>query len=170
VLAAVLEPAAIGLVPIAAVRLPPRPPAVIAIPFVAVVGVVLAIAAGSSREGALADLGTLWYGTAPAPAALGPSLARLGDTLGPLIAVAAIAGAALLVRNLAVVACVAGAMLVDVRAGVPGATTLGLAALASGIAVARLGATIRIASGQAIVTATCAAILLVSPTWLAISR
>ena len=170
VIAALIEPAAIALVPIAGARLPAQPRWTLAIPFLGLVGVIVAIMAGAAREGPLADLGTRWFGMPAAPVDLSTSLLLLADALGPMLAVAALAGAFVLARDLAAAACIAGALLVDVRAGVPGATTLGLAALAAGIAVGRLGATIRIASGQAIVTGTCAAILLLPPTWLAISR
>jgi hypothetical protein len=173
-IAAVLEPACVALVPIAGARVyvhpasKPRLPQrwVIVVPLAGVLAVMLAIVMGTG-DGAF---GARWYGEPAAPVTPSVSAVRLADALGPMLAVAALAGLAMVGTRLAIAACVAGALLVDLRAGVPGATTLGLAALCAGIAVGRLGAMIRFPSGQAIVTATCTAILLVPPTWLAISR
>ena len=151
--AAALAPAFVVLLPIAATRLPGRArlPGQIA--------------------GGLACLGVLLY--AGPPAAPDPlALAReLADALGPLLAVAALAGLALVARaRVDVVACVAAALLADLHAGAVTAPTLGLAALCAGFAIARLAGTIRLASGQAIVAATCGALLLLAPAWLAVLR
>jgi hypothetical protein len=85
--------------------------------------------------------------------------------------VAALAGLAALLRarlaELAVAAAVAGALLVDVRAGAPGVATRGLAAALSGLAIARLARMIRIPSGQAIAGATIAALVIIPPAWTA---
>jgi hypothetical protein len=88
--------------------------------------------------------------------------------------VAALAGLASLMRarvaELALAASVAGALLVDVRAGAPGVATLGLAAALSGLAIARLARMIRIPSGQAIAGATIAALAIVPPAWTAVEH
>ena len=116
--------------------------------------------------------------------------ARAGEALGPLTAVAALAGLAIALRafvvngaagtrlrafrprraELALVAWIAGAVLVDLRAGTIGAATFGLAALCAGLAVARLGALIRLAAGQAVVAATAGALLVVPPAWIAVEH
>ena len=94
--------------------------------------------------------------------------------LGPLTAVAALAGLAGLVRarwaELAVAAAVAGAIGVDLRAAAVGPATLGLAALLAGLAIGRLAAMIRLASGQAITGATIGALALAPPAWTALAQ
>src|SRR5205807_2083528 len=86
------------------------------------------------------------------PAAVAPAAlaALVGQTLGPITAVAALAGLACLPRaryaELALVAAAGGAALVDARAGAVGPATIGLAAVFSGLAVARFAAVIRLPS------------------------
>jgi len=161
------------------IKAPPRPARpgvpprwVIAVPIAGALLVVLAIVAGAARDGALASLASSWFGPRVRDTAPLASLAGLGDALGPLAVVAVVGGVAVLARvhlaSLAIVACAAGALLVDLRAGVPGATTLGLAALCAGAGVARLAGTIRLRSGQAIAAATFGAMLLVPPVWTVI--
>jgi hypothetical protein len=172
-LAAILEPGCAALIAIAGTRLVTapwqRPRWAIAVPIGGGLIVVLAIIAGAT-DGSLA---ALWY-RAPRHSAPGSALSLLGDALGPLVGVAALAGLALVARvrlaNLAIGACVVGALLVDLRAGAPGPTTLGLAALCAGLAVGRLAGMIRIGSAQAIVGVTCGALLLLPPVWTAIER
>jgi len=151
--AAVLAPAFVVLLPIAATRLPGR------------------VRLPAQIAGGLACLGVLLYAGPPAspdPAALARAL---GDALGPLLAVAALGGLVLIARARAdVVACVAAVLLADVHAGAVTAPTLGLAALCAGVGIARFAGTIRLASGQAIVAATCGALLLLAPAWLAVLR
>jgi hypothetical protein len=176
VVAAILEPACVALVAIAGTRFVTRTgPRWTILPVLAgVLAALLAILAGTAGEGVFAALGARWYGQPAAAIAPARSLALLGDALGPLVAVAALGGLALLVRaigaaSLAVLACVAGALLVDLRAGAPGPMTSGLAALCAGLAVGRFAGTIRIASGQAIVATTCAALLLAPAAWIAVA-
>ena len=68
----------------------------------------------------------------------------------------------------ALAAAVAGAVLVDLRAGAPGHATLGLTAVLSGLAIVRLARMIRIPSGQAIAAATIGALVVVPPAWTVI--
>src|SRR5262249_43551451 len=112
-----------------------------------------------------------------APAAGHPDsslAARLGDALGPLVGVAALAGCGELVRRryaqLAGLACVASALLIDLRAGTVDAITLGLAALCCALGVARLAGSIRIASGQAIAAAACGWLLLLPAVWTIVNK
>ncbi|MEO8707255.1 MAG: hypothetical protein ABI867_44925 [Kofleriaceae bacterium] len=168
--AAVLDPSCAALVAIAGTRVLRErgaPRWAIALPIAGGLVVILAVIAGSARHGALAALATHWFGRTPHAIAPAASLGRLAGALGPLAAVAALAGLAALARvrlvNVAIVACAAGALLVDLRAGAPGSTTVALAALCAGIAVGAFAGTIRIASGQAITAATCALLLVVPP-------
>lgn len=168
--AAILEPACAPLVIIAALRWSRtrRERWAIALPIVGAVLVASAIVLGM-HGGALADR---WFGPmAPRSVSLA---ARLGDSLGPLIAVAALAGAVELVRRrhaeIAVLACITGALLVDLRTSAVEPITLGSAALCCALGVARLAGSIRIASGQAIVAATCGWLLLLPAAWTIVGK
>lgn len=176
--AAILEPAAAALIPLAGWRLViapwQRPRWILAVPIAGAIACALAIAAGLARSGSLASLGAAWYGGAPRPVAPAAMLGSIGDGLGPLTAVAAIAGLAGILRlrlaELALLSCAAGALLVDLRAGTSGPTTFGIAAVAAGLAIVRFAGAIRIPSGQAVVGATAGALLLAPPAWTAIER
>lgn len=159
-----------------AIPKPPRPGLpprwVIAVPIAGAILVVIAIIAGTARGGSFGSFGQSWFGPRLAEAQPVDALARLADALGPIAVVAAIGGLAVLARvhlaSLAVFSCAFGAVLVDLRAGAPGASTVGLAALCAGVGITRLAGTIRIRSGQAITAAMCGAILLVPPVWTVI--
>lgn len=171
-IAGVLEPAAIVLVPIAGARLVRTAPRwTVVVPIAGGLAVMLAVIAGCAHDGAFAKLGLYWFGPAhPIAARDLPTL--VGEALGPLSAVAALAGLAqvakLRLAELAVVAVTAGALLVDLRAGAVGPTTLAIAALCAALAIGRLARTIRMPTIQGIVGATAAAMLLVPPAWTAI--
>jgi len=175
-IAAILEPAAIALVPIAGWRLViapwQRPRWVIAVPIAGGVGVLLAVLAGTAHDGTLATLGTHWFGGPPHAVTPAHLAARIGHALGPLAAVAAAVGLAAVARlrlaALAALGCAIGTLLVDLRAGGVGAFTLGLAALCAGLAIGRFAATIRMVQLQAIAGATAGALVLVPPAWIAI--
>lgn len=176
-IAAVLDPAAVALVMLAGTRLVTapwnRPKWAIAIPIAGGLAVVLALIAGSAHEGAFAKLGTHWFG--PAHQIGAPALARLlGDALGPLTAVATIAGLALIAKlrlaELAVAACAIGALLIDLRAGAVGGATLGIAGLCAALAIGRFAATIRMPSLQPIAGITVAMMLLVPPAWTVVEH
>jgi len=171
IVAAVLDPSFVALVAITGAHVVaapvPRPRWALAVPAAGVIAIALAAIAGTRWPA----LGAAWFGR-PAHTVDARSLAALlAAALGPLTAVAALAGLASLVRarlaELALAAAVAGALLVDVRAGAPGVATLGLAAALSGLAIARLARMIRIPSGQAIAGATIAALVIVPPAWTA---
>jgi hypothetical protein len=151
-----------------------RPRWVPAVPAVGGLAGLLALGAGLAHDGMFARLGVHWFGTAPHAITPVHSLALLGDALGPLAAVSALVGLTLMVRgrlvHVAMTACVIGALLVDLRAGATGPMTLGLAALAAGLALARLAGMIRIPSGQAFAGATCSVLLVLPPMWSAIER
>jgi hypothetical protein len=147
----------------------------IAVPIAGAIAVVVAIVAGSADGGAFGALGDRWYGARARPAATRDEIeafALLGDALGPLAITAALGGLVVLVRvhlaSLAILACAGGALLCDLRAGAPGAFTIGLAGLCAGAAVGRLAGMIRLRHGQAIAGATCGAMLLLPPMWSAL--
>jgi hypothetical protein len=71
--------------------------------------------------------------------------------------------------SLALAACAAGALLVDLRAGAIGPLTLGLAALAAGLGAARFAGQIRLPAGQALAGALVGLLLLLPPAWTAAS-
>ena len=150
--------------------LPPR--WVVAVPVTGAVLILLAIIAGTAREGSFASLGQSWFGPRLTIASPLEALTRLADALGPIAVVAALGGLAVLARvqlaSLAIFACAVGAISVDLRTGAPGAATLGLAAVCAGAGITRLAGTIRLRSGQAVTAAMCGAILLVPPVWTVI--
>ena len=176
-IAALLEPAFVVLVAIAGARavtaMRPRPRWVIALPIVGGLVAILAVIAGTAHGGAFARLAHHWFAH---PRAAGThadggaaAASRLGTALGPLAAVATLGGllglARLRLAELAIGACLAGALLVDLRAGTPGTAAIGTAALLAGLAVASFAARIRIAPAQAVVGATLGMLLLIPPAW-----
>jgi hypothetical protein len=144
-----------------------RPRWALAVPVAGVLAIALAVLAGTAWPA----LGARWFGDAANPVAPVVLAGLAGATLGPLTAVAALAGLASLARarhaELAVAAAVAGAALVDLRAGALGPASIGLAALLAGLAIGRLAAMIRIPSGQAIAGATIGVLVALPPAWSA---
>lgn len=174
-IALVLDPAAVVVLAIAGVRLVTapweRPRWVVAVPIFGVLAVLVAVIAGEGR--AFTALGAHWFG--PAHAVGAPALARqTGEALGPLTAVAAVAGLAWIARprlaELAVIGCAIGGLLVDARAGATGGTTLGMAGLAAALAIGRFASTIRLPPLQAVAAATVAMMVLLPPALTVISR
>lgn len=179
-LAALLAPAAAALLAITGVHLargPGRPRWTLAAPLAGGAVVAAALAAGLAPG---SGLGELWFGAAAHPIAPGALAGRAADALGPLAALAALGGIAALARprprpargrfpELAILACAAGALLSDLRAGAASPLTLGLGALAAGLGAARFAGQIRPASGQAITAAAVGLLLLLPPTWTAIA-
>jgi hypothetical protein len=176
VVAAVLDPSFAALIAIAGVRLVtaparrPRPRWSAVVPIAGAAVVPIAVFAGTARSGLAAH----WFAAQPHPVA-GAALAGLVvAALGPVTAVAALVGLAALVRarwaELALAASIAGALLVDLRAGAVGAATIGLAALLAGLAIGRLAAMIRMPSGQAFVAAIVGVLVILPPAWTAIDH
>ncbi len=176
-IAGVLEPAAIALVLLAGTRLVTapwqRPKWAIAVPIAGGLAVMLAIIAGGAEHGTFGVLGASWFG-APHAIAARALAAALGEAFGPLAAVAAVAGLALVARlrlaELAVIACAIGALLVDLRAGHPGPTTLAIGSLCAALAIGRFAAIIHLPRIQAVAGATAAAMLLLPPIWTVVER
>lgn len=172
-IAAVLDPSFVALVVITGIRLyglPVRPRWVLGVPVVGALAIALAVAAGTAWPG----LGARWFGGPAHAVPIGALAMTAAVALGPLTAVAAIAGLSALFRarlaELAIAAAVVGAVLVDVRAGALGPATIGLAALLAGLAIGRLAALIRIPSGQAMVAAMAGMLMILPPAWTALAR
>lgn len=172
--AGILDPSFAALVAIAGVRLLTtpwqRPRWVLAVPIAGALAIALAVLAGTAWPA----LGARWFGGAAHPVSVAALAGLAGATLGPLTAVAALAGIAAVVRaryaELALAVSLAGAILVDLRTGAFGPTSIGLAALLSGLAIGRLAAMIRAPSGQAIAGATIGVLVVVPPAWTAVAQ
>jgi len=172
--AAVLDPSFVALIAITGLRLITtpwqRPRWVVVVPVAGVIAILLAVVAGTRWPG----LGLRWFGAAAHPVSPAALAALAGAALGPLTAVAAIAGLAGLARaryaELALAAAIAGAILVDLRAGAFSLATIGLAALLAGLAIGRLAAIIRISSGQAVAGATAGLLVVLPPVWTTVEH
>jgi len=164
-IAAVLSPVYVALVGIAGSRLVTapwqRPRWAPLVPAVGAIALVLAVISGLAPHGPLAVLGDAWGGAARAPQGPGSLVAQLGATLGPLTAVAALAGLPFLLL---------GGFLVGLRTGSVDPSLVVVGALASGLAVGRLAGMIRLAPGQAIAGATVGALVLAPPAWTVIEH
>jgi hypothetical protein len=175
-IAAILSPAYVALVAIAGSRLVTapwqRPRWAIAVPIAGVLALLLAVIAGIAAHGSAGALGDAWAGAPHAPRSLPAVLELTATTLGPITAVAALAGLAFLARvrhaELAVGTVVIGAVLVSMRSGAVDPSLVGIAALTTGLAVGRLAGMIRIAVGQAALGATLAVLVLLPPAWTVI--
>ncbi len=167
--AAVLDPsfAALGL--LASVRIASgpwqRPRGAAIAPIVGGIVLAAAVACALVRTGPLAALWNAWTGPR-----LGFAPSAIGDVLQPLAVVAALAGLMLAatqgrLASASLVAAAIGALCVDLRTGTLGGATVALAAIAGGVAVARLAAVARWSSAQAFVSATAGFVMLVAPVW-----
>ena len=179
VVAAVLDPAYLVLVPVAGLRFAfgpwPRARWAIAVPLAGLLACALAALAALAHAGTFALLWVAWSGH-PGPAVPGARVLWLaGDALGPLVAVAAVvglAGGALRGRYAAaaLLGITAGAFALAVRAGTITPATPIAAALAAGLGISRLAALVRHPVGQACIGATAAFVLLVVPVWTLAAR
>jgi hypothetical protein len=173
--AGILDPSFVALLAIAGLRLvtaarPRAPRWALAVPTAGALALALAVLAGTAWPA----LGAAWFGAAAQTATPLQLAAALAAALGPLTAVAALAGLAALARpgfaEAGLAAAIAGALLVDLRAASVGPATIGLAALLAGLAIGRLAALIRLATGQAVVGATLGALLIAPPAWIAVAH
>jgi len=169
--AGILEPRFVALVAIAGARLMmpgPRPRWGLGVLVTGALAVVLAVLAGTVWPA----LGVRWFAAAAHPVSVAALAGLAGATLGPLTAVAALGGIAALARprygELGLTVALAGTILADLRAGVFGPTSIGLAALLAGLAIGRLAGMIRIPSGQAVAGATIGALVVMPPAWTAV--
>jgi hypothetical protein len=178
VLAGVLDPAYAPLVAIssaAVLAAPiPRPRWIIVLPLAGVLVALLALLAAWSRTGALARLELAWSGhLGHAPADVLSIAAAIGDRLGPLAGVAAIAGLAQCAGRGRVAAAatlgIAAFAVLDTISGASVAPSLAIvAALGAGVAVGRLAALVRLPIGQAFVAATAGFLLVAVPLLVAV--
>ena len=170
-IAGVLDPSFIALVPVAGVRfiLGPwsRPRGSILLPIIGVLATGLAILAATLP---MHELWHVWSGKMGSdPIYDWLQLAeRVGEIVGPIVAVAALAGFGTIASrgNYAIAstaAIVVGAIAVDVATGTVGVATLACAAFGSGLGIARLTAMLRWPAGQAAIGAAAGFIMLVAP-------
>lgn len=173
--AGVLDPSYVALIAIAGARLVTapwqRPRFIALVPAAGALATLLALLAVTGR---IDSLFHAWTGTSAHPISFATLAQHLGDALGPISAVAALAGLAFVAgrsryTQVAIAACVAGGLLVALR-GAPPIAVVAMAGLAAGLAVTRLAATIRLASGQAITGATVGLLLILPPVWSTIER
>lgn len=172
--AGALDPSYVALLAIAGIRfvLGPwsRPRWSLAVPVIGVLAIGIALLAACARGGVFAELWHVWAarsGTAE-PLAL---LLRTADTLGPLATVAAACGLVVCAlrgryATAAICAVAAASLGVDLACGSLGAGTFAIAALAAGVGLARLAATVRWPTGQAFVGATAGFLVVVAPAML----
>ncbi|MDB4958581.1 MAG: hypothetical protein JWO36_6150 [Myxococcales bacterium] len=173
VLAAILDPSFVGLTAIAGARFVvgpwPRPRwAAVAAPGLGVAAFVLAVIAALAHHGVLSTLWIAWTGGPPHPDAPSHVMLVIGDALGPLTAIAALSGLAVCASRgrtaaAAVLVIALGALAVALHDGKLVPAALVTAALAAGVGVGRLAATVRWPAGQTLVGATASFMLLVAP-------
>ena len=171
--AAVLDPSFAALGVLASVRIASgpwqRPRGAALAPIVGGLVIAAAVTCALVRSGPLSALWSVWTGPR-----LGFSPSAIGDVLQPLAAVAALTGLVLAatagrLASASLVAAAVGALCVDLRTGTLGGATVALAAIAGGIAIARLAAVARWSSAQAFVSATAGFVVLVAPIWSLLS-
>lgn len=176
--AAVLDPSFVALIAIAGARLVTapwdRPRWAIAVPITGGLLALLAVIACVAHGGAFTTLGDAWTGHAAAPIGLARLVNSGAHVIGPLTAVAALAGLAVLARprhaELATAVCIGAALLVGMRTGGVGPSLIAFVSLITGLAVGRFAGSIRLGAGQALAGATAALLLLVPPAWTAIEH
>lgn len=174
VLAGTLDPSYVALLAITGVRtlLGPwaRPRWSVIVPLVGVLAIGIAWLAASAQSGMFADL---WLAWAAHPGTASPLelLAQAGDTLGPIAAVAALAGLAVCTARgsyaaAATISVAAAGVLVDLSRGALGAAPIAMAAVGAGVGVARFAAVIHSPTGQAFLGATAGFLIVVAPAML----
>ncbi len=175
VVAAVLDPSYVALIPIAAWRMwtaPWQRPRWVGAALVVAVLVVVAAIAACAGDGWLASAGDVWCAAPRAETSFRGVVTILATILGPLAAVAALVGGTYLVRlrhaELAVLATSVGALAVSVRGGIAGAPLAAVATVAVALAVARLCSTIQLGLGQAVFGSVTAALILGPAVWVAL--
>lgn len=172
IVAAVLDPSFVGLAMIAGARFVvgpwARPRWAAVVPAIGGIAVLLAIAAGLAHHGVLSRLWLAWAGGPPHHVSPSHVALIIGDALGPVTAIAALAGLGVCVARgrfaaAAVLAVMIGVVAVAMRDGMLAPATLVMAALAAGVGIGRLAAMVRWPAGQTLVGATASFIMLVAP-------
>jgi hypothetical protein len=169
--AGVLDPSFIALVPVTGIRfiLGPwsRPRGSVVLPILGVLATGLAILAATLP---IHELWSVWTGKMGSDPMYSPLrwAERVGDIVGPIAAVATIAGFATIRSRghyaiASVTAIVVGAVAVDLATGTIGVATLACAAFGAGLGIARLTAMLRWPAGQAAIGAAAGFMMLVAP-------
>jgi hypothetical protein len=179
-LAVIVDPAFAPLLLVAGVRYVTGPWRIpqwaLAVPIAGALVLVLAALAAALPHGVFADLWSVWAArTSPAAGSADPIAAAtaLGDMIGPITAVVAVAGlGSCATRGRIALSAALGvtlaALAIDLLTGTIGAATIVCAALGAGVGIARLSAMIRFPAGQAFVGAAVGLMLVVSaslPAW-----
>lgn len=173
--AVVIDPAFATLLAVAGVRYVtgpwPQPRWALLAPAAGVLVVALAMMTTLLRDGLLSELWAVWAWRSAVTAGepLGVLLA-LGDSLGPVTAVVALAGLGACVMRgripgAAVLGVLGGALALDLVTGTVAAPAIVCAALGAGVGIARFAAMIRWPVGQAFVGAVVGVMLVVAPVW-----
>lgn len=168
--AGVLDPSFIALVPVVGIRfiLGPwsRPRGSIVLPIFGVLATGLAILSAFSWP----ELWGVWTGKMGSDPIYNwlQLVEQLGDIVGPIAAVAALAGFATIASRghyaiASVAAIVVGAIGVDIATGSISVATLSCAAFGAGLGIARLTAMLRWPVGQAAIGAAAGFMMLVAP-------
>lgn len=174
--AVVIDPAFATLLAVAGVRYVtgpwPQPRWALLVPAAGALAIAIAAITATlhTRSAILDDLWAYWAArgaTASDPLAI---VTSLGDLLGPVTAVVALAGLGTCalrgrIPASAVLGVAVGALAIDLATGVSGAATLVCAALGAGVGIARFAAMIRWPAGQAFVGAAVGVMLVVAPVW-----
>jgi hypothetical protein len=173
-IAFVVDPAFAPLFLVAGVRYVtgpwPQPRWAIAVPTLGLLGVALAVLAALVHVAPFTDLWDVWAARGRRTGDPVASIRYLGELLGPVTAVVALAGlGACSVRGRipagAALGVAAGAVGIDLISGMTGAATVVAAALGAGVGIARFAAMIRWPAGQAFVGAVVGVMLVVAPVW-----
>jgi hypothetical protein len=170
-IAGVLDPSYIALVPVVGIRFIlgawSVPRGSVLLPIVGVLATGLAILAAAVP---IPELWQVWTGNMGfAPSHNPLQLAEhVGEIVGPIAAVAAIAGFGTTASRgnyaiASVAAIVIGAVAVDIESGGVGVATLACAAFGAGLGIARLTAMLRWPAGQAAIGAAAGFMMLVAP-------
>ena len=164
--AGMLDPSFVALIAISGWKLlrRTRPRYTALVPAAGVIASALAVAAAVRWP----PLWTAWADHPPHALDALHTAALVGDALGPIAAVAAIAGLGIGATRgryglAAMTGVAAGSALVCVRCDVLSPAVLAVGALATGIAIARLAALVRVPSGQVVVGVTAGLVAVASP-------
>jgi hypothetical protein len=173
-LAVIVDPAFGVLLLVAGVRYVtgpwPQPRWALLVPLAGVIAIIFVVLAATLRHGAFKELWELWAARGTSSAHPLDVLVAIGDLLGPVTAVVALAGlGACAVRGtiplVAAIGVAAGALAIDVATGSVGAATIVSAAMGAGVGIARFSALIRWPAGQALVGAAVGVMLVTAPVW-----
>jgi hypothetical protein len=150
----------------------PQPRWALLVPATGVLAVALAAITATlhPRSDLLAQLWSHWAARGTGIADPLAMLGALGDLLGPVTAVVALAGLGTCaargrIQGASVLGVAGGALAIDLATGVTGGGTVICAALGAGVGIARFAAMIRWPVGQAFVGGVVGVMLVVAPVW-----